>query len=314
MDGKLHGNTKEIHNNMLRIVAGQSLEEKVGRAPAEGIAKIEKSWWFDSFIMGIILLNLIFLATDPTDIALDEQSSTRQNVYIFIDLVYVGEFIVRVTALNPAVYFRTAWMMFDFINAVEALFHLLLKLIGWIVEFNGGSIRPFLTTVFPVLQCIRTLKFFRIFNPYGLGPPFPAVLHTMDAIGETFDKVILIVAMIMIVMVTAALLSNIVFADSLNYRCIPDPSRDSSSWHQNVYNDPMYITYGAAFYNSTYNDRHCGFRSGAKTCEIGFNCTNIGIGFGGGIGSFAEPGSAFLANLTFITMRGWGNLFFALVF
>ena len=75
----------------------------------------------------------------------------------------------------------------------------------------------------------------------------------------------------------------------------------------------MYITYGADFYNSSYNDRYCGFRTGARTCDTGFNCTNIGIGFGDGIGSFAEPGTAFLANLTFITMRGWGNLFFALV-
>ena len=52
MNGQqLHGSSKEIHNNMLRIVAGHSLDEKVPRANPEGIAKLEKSWWFDFSVL-----------------------------------------------------------------------------------------------------------------------------------------------------------------------------------------------------------------------------------------------------------------------
>ncbi len=58
------------------------------------------------------------------------------------------------------------------------------------------------------LQSIRVLKFFRLLNPYGLYAPSPSVLGVMNAIGETADRVVLLIVMILIVMVTAALLAN----------------------------------------------------------------------------------------------------------
>ena len=197
--------------------------------------------------------------------------------------------VIRVNALKAAVYFRNWWYIMDFINGVEAIIHILLKIIGFIFEYNGGSIRPFLLTIYPILQCVRVLKFFRLLNPYSLPAPVKSVLHTMDEIGKTFHKIILIIAMILIVMVTTALVSNIVFADSLQYRCVPSVN---ATLGEGVLNDTMYITYGLDYYNSSYNDRYCGTRSGAKTCEEGFECSNIGIGFAGGIADFNTPGKS----------------------
>ena len=153
------------------------------------------------------------------------------------------------------------------------------------------------------------MKFFRLLNPYRLSPPVPSVLHVLRAIGDTFDRVIMIIVMILIVMVTAALLSNVLFSDSLQYRCTPFQNQTDKTYAKEVYDDDYFQTYGVQYFTSIYNDRYCG----KLACSTGFNCTNIGIPFAGGIADFSEPGVAFLANLTFITMRGWGDIFFALV-
>ena len=52
-----------VHDKMLRLIAGDMLEENVKKNPEEGLAKVEKSWWFNTFIIGIIIANLAFLAT-----------------------------------------------------------------------------------------------------------------------------------------------------------------------------------------------------------------------------------------------------------
>jgi len=162
------------------------------------------------------------------------------------------------------------------------------------------------------LQSFRVTKFFRILNPYGLSPPAPSILRTLDGIAETASDIVLIVIMIIIVMVAVALVAHYIFADSLQYRCTPYLDA-SGNYFGYALNDSKLSTYGSEYFYSIYNDRYCGFDDGAATCKLGFNCTNIGISFSGGIADFADPGLAFIANLTFITLRGWGDLFYALI-
>lgn len=162
------------------------------------------------------------------------------------------------------------------------------------------------------MHSFRVIKFLRLLKPYGLSPPFPSVIKTIDSIAETFPDIILLVVMIFIVMVVAAIVGHILFGDSLQYRCVPFMD-SNGEYSVHALNDSMFELYGASYFTSSYNNRYCGHKASATECDIGFNCTNIGISFSGGTADYSDPGGAFLANLTFITMRGWGDLFFALV-
>lgn len=51
-----------------------------------------------------------------------------------------------------------------------------------------------------------------------------------------------------------------------------------------------------------------------RKCGEGFSCKNVVDGFIGVLGDYSTPWRAFVTNMSFFTMRGWSNIFWAIVY
>jgi len=65
-------------------------------------------------------------------------------------VVFIGEMIVRIVALKPALYFRNGWFFLDFMNGLVGVVFIGLKITEAIYKgFKIGTIRPLSLKIWP---------------------------------------------------------------------------------------------------------------------------------------------------------------------
>jgi hypothetical protein len=74
---------------MRKLISGVIQEPKGDPLPPTLFQKLNSNPFFDSFIIGVIILNICLLATDNTSAPFDEQLTTRLNAYLFCDVIFI---------------------------------------------------------------------------------------------------------------------------------------------------------------------------------------------------------------------------------
>lgn len=62
--------------------------------------------------------------------------------------------VIRLSAVKPAVYFRDGWYIWDFLNAIVALFMIALKIATPLHKLRGFDLRPICFKIWPGIEIL----------------------------------------------------------------------------------------------------------------------------------------------------------------
>ena len=118
--------------------------------------KIIKHKTFDSFLMVCIITNIISLGLNYEG-ASANYNKALENINYAFTAVFVTEFLLKIIALGPKVYFSSNWNKFDFTIVICSLAEIIItQTISGSVSFL--RIGPQIIRIFRVLRVTRVLK------------------------------------------------------------------------------------------------------------------------------------------------------------
>ena len=264
---------------------------------------------FDAFILVVIVINCIFMALSNPRLNSDENDEYYIEIgSYFFNIIFVVEMILKLIGYGPVKYFGDRWNMLDFIVAIVCLLDLLSLLIIFCANAVGSSTN--IGSSSDVTKFLRVVRILRILRALRTVTIIPSIMVYASALSECIDKVLISALLLGIVLLGMGFISYYRVGDNLLYRCVPSPTASVSA----LMADDYYAAYGNDYFYSKYNINFCGGFSNTNACSDGFECSKIDLLQYGGIGAdFSTPYRAFVSNFAFLTMRGWPNIFWAIV-
>jgi len=219
-----------------------------------------------------------------------------------INIIFIIECVLRITAYSFITYIMDPWRVIDFVVVLVSLIEVMIPIIDAIsVLFRGPHIATGNANLLKVLRILRTL---RVLRPLKAINFIPSLQVYIDAVFTCLRSVIIQFVLLLIVFVSLAFFTHSVIGESLLYRCVPtDFTADE------VTSNAYYTQYGIDYFYSRYNYEFCGNN---HICSTGFECINIDLPFEGSTGDFSTPWRAFITNFSFISLRGWPLIFWAI--
>eukprot|EP01041_Mallomonas_annulata_P006818 gene6818-13815_t len=291
------------------------------------VRRIVTHHYFDNVMIVVIIINCIFLTlADPRK---DFQYAYLETADITFDVIFIVECLAKIMGTSIGLYFSNQWHYVDFIIVLQAFYStVLLNILRASGGFNGLISVHFLSAfrIARLLRILRTIRILKVLrqNTTKRGPRarvasfFITLNSTFDAITASLGDILSNLALLIGFLVFFGVVGKIQFLRQLSNRCI------ASKWINNGEVANNYLSYrksiqpivfnvtDSEFFHFTYNFDVCGIDMGSP-CADGKECVNFAYATTtSSYFSFASAKEAFVTNFIAISLRGWGDLFWAL--
>jgi len=166
-----------------------------------------------------------------------------------------------------------------------------------------------LPTSTSLTDTINTVQILRALRPLKSLTLLPSLMTYLEACFKVFYKIIATVMVLLMVLMVLAIVAWYLIGDALLYRCVPNLDYLTNPT-PSVMDNPYYNIVGIDFYYSRYNLNFCGQ---SQSCEEGLSCQKLQDLVWLAIpADFSTPWRALISNMSFLTMRGWQNVFWAI--
>lgn len=126
------------------------------------------SWYFEQFIMWVIVLNIIVMSMVYYNMPQDYADNLELMNRIF-SLIFIGEFVVKFTGLGVSQYFADAWNLLDLSVVIISIFGM--------TGAGGGEL-----SVFRALRMLRVAKLIKSMR--GLRSLLTTLVFSLPALGN----------------------------------------------------------------------------------------------------------------------------------
>ncbi|CAI2380762.1 unnamed protein product [Moneuplotes crassus] len=175
--------------------------------------KVSESWWFETVVIIIILINSIVLGI--FDYENPGANSIRNHIVIYSEplfsAVFLAECVIKIIAqgfvMGPETYLRDGWNILDFLVVCT-------------------SILSFI----PSIDNLSFIRMFRLFKPLRSFSSFPAMKSIVGTILDSLSKLGEITIVAVIFFYIFAILGVTLWAGSLHYRCYTTPKPVNGDW------------------------------------------------------------------------------------
>ncbi|CAM9490330.1 unnamed protein product [Ectocarpus fasciculatus] len=243
------------------------------QSTCRGWAKLVTSQdWFDSFVVGIILVNCVFLGLD--DPTAETPPWWQQVADIVFTALFTLEMSLKLAALGLQ-YFMDAWNWLDAIVVAEGIFS---------VFFDGG----------PSMKSLRVLRVLRPLRTVRRMPRVQLVVTSLLRAGWTLGR---IVCIFMVWLSIFAIMGVLLWSGALENRC---SSSGMSSDTGGVCGVPVDHSDDISLFCSSLE-----LLDTPYTCEEGETCEDYGSSPYSGMVNFDNLLWSLLTLFTVTTLEGW---------
>jgi len=256
---------------------------------------------YETFTLFIIGFNCITLAlADPLRNDADQKPYLGILGWIF-SFIYLADVVLHLVAMGLVNYLHNSWHYLDLVVGCVSLIEFSIVIISGLGKALGlGALNPSdgFKDFLNILQILRVLRPLKAFNF------MPSLMAYLMACAKSARDVIVNIGFLFFCIAVISTYCNYLIGERLRFRCVPEDLEST-----NVLNNIFYQEYGTKIFYTKYNTDFCG---GEKVCQVGFACVNINIPFETVPADFGNPWYSFISCLSFLTLRGWPNIFWAI--
>ena len=268
---------------------------------ATGLRWLLRSSVYETFTLLVIGINCIAITLYDPLVTEDKQAPYLGLLNWVFNLIYVGDMFTQLCVYGAKEYLSNQWHYLDLLVGSVSLLEMSLVFIGaiglalGIGKLNLGASFDKALNILQILRVLRPLKAFNF---------LPSLMAYLYACAKSFKDLLVIILFLGFALATLSIFCSYSLGNMLQFRCVPSDISDP-----NVIKDVYYQDYGTDIFYTKYNLQFCS--SIAKQCLSGFSCVNINLPFDGVSADFETPWRSFITNLSFLTLRGWPNIFWA---
>lgn len=239
--------------------------------PLTSLQRLMISSEFDAFIIVVIVINCIFMASDSP--VLEQQARYSVGANYCFNVIFILELSLQILAFGIFPYFADYWHWLDTVVVATSILDIIVAILAAIKTTTGG-----VNIDVKVLRVLRVLRFLKVLRPLKALRFFKGVLVFIESLSLSSSILCITTFMFLLAMVAIAFITSGTIGEAMMYRCIPP--FEMINGVQDLFKnstgrtDPNYQTYGYAYFVSSYNLAFC---KNDAACLDGFQCQRLHV-------------------------------------